>query len=79
MAIDTDTKKLAIMEWCSIWEPGLPLSPGTIGQAEKQHFLWGYSGIIWGQMALFLAASVNSPDLASTVNSPDVTATVRGM
>lgn len=47
MAIDTDNKKLAIMEWGIIWEPGLPLSPGTLGQDDKQQLIWGYPGILW--------------------------------
>lgn len=36
------------MEWSIIWEPGLPLSPGTLGQDDKQQLLWGYPGILWG-------------------------------
>jgi hypothetical protein len=48
MAIDTDNKKLGVMEWCSIWEPGLPISPGTLEQDDQQQLLWGYPGILWG-------------------------------
>lgn len=48
MAINTTNKKLAIMEWCSIWEPGLPVSPGTLGQDDRQQLLWDYPGILWG-------------------------------
>ncbi len=47
MAIDTDNKKLTVMEWGIPWEPGLPLSPGTLGYDDKQQLLWGYSGILW--------------------------------
>lgn len=47
MAIDTINKKLAIMEFGQVWEPGLPISPGAIGQDDQQQFLWGYPGILW--------------------------------
>lgn len=47
MAISTINGKLAIMEWCSIWEPGLPISPGTLGQDDKQQLLWDYPGVLW--------------------------------
>lgn len=30
-----------------IWEPALPISPGTFGQDDKQQLLWGYPGIAW--------------------------------
>ena len=47
MAIDTTNEKLALMEWCNVWEPGLPISPGAFGQDDKQQLLWGYPGITW--------------------------------
>ena len=47
MAIDTNTKKLALLEWDLVFEPGLPLSPGTIGADDQQQLLWGYPGILW--------------------------------
>lgn len=47
MAIDTNTEKLAIMEWDELYEPGLPLSPGTLGQDDKQQLLWGFPGVLW--------------------------------
>lgn len=48
MAVTTDTEKLAVMEWCQVWEPGLPLSPGTLGTDDQQQLLWGYPGVAWG-------------------------------
>lgn len=48
MAITTDNEKLAMMELNAPWEPGLPMSPGTLGQDDKQQLLWGYPGILWG-------------------------------
>ena len=47
MAIDTTNKKLALMEWGQVGEPGLPISPGTFGQDDKQQLLWGYPGVLW--------------------------------
>lgn len=47
MVIDTDNEKLALMDLDTPWEPGLPLSPGTFGQDDKQQLLWGYPGILW--------------------------------
>ena len=47
MAIDTTNEKLAIMECGQVWEPGLPLSPGTLGQDDRQQLLWGFPGVLW--------------------------------
>ena len=33
-----------------MWEPGLPISPGTIDQADQQQFLSDYPGILWGAL-----------------------------
>lgn len=40
--INTNNKKLAIMEMDQIYEPGLPISPGTLGEDDKRQMLWGY-------------------------------------
>ncbi len=47
MAIDTDNKKLGVIEWDAVFEPGLPLSPGTLGQDDQQQLIHGYPGILW--------------------------------
>lgn len=47
MAIATINGKLAIMEFGQVWEPGLPLSPGTLGKNDKQQLLWGYPDVAW--------------------------------
>lgn len=39
------------MEWGQVYEPGLPMSPGTLGQDDKQQLLWGYPGILWAELA----------------------------
>lgn len=56
MAIDTNNEKLALMEWDNVWEPALPLSPGTFAQDDKQQLLWGYPGIVWGSAVTILAS-----------------------
>ena len=47
MAITTTNGKLAIMELDQDYEPGLPLSPGTIGQDDQQQLLWGFPEVLW--------------------------------
>lgn len=47
MPIDTPNKKLAIMELEEYTQPGLPRSPGALGQDDRQQLLWGYPGILW--------------------------------
>jgi hypothetical protein len=66
MAMLTDDHKLAAMEWCSIWEPALPLAPHTpFSDPDKQQLLWGYPGVLWdgarpegGTRRLFLVLGV---------------------
>ena len=60
MAITTDNEKLSVMEWCSIWEPGLPLSPGTLGQDDQQQLIWDYVGNLWGVTVIFAPAPTQS-------------------
>ena len=52
MAIDTVNKKLAMMELGQIWEPGLPISPGALGQDDQQQLLLGYPGILWAAIVV---------------------------
>lgn len=47
MAITTTNGKLAMMEWCEIWEPSLPMAPGVIDPADQQQFLWDFPEISW--------------------------------
>jgi hypothetical protein len=60
MAISTDTQKLAIMEYCQVWEPGLPLSPGTLGQDDRQQLLWGFPGVLWEVSTLVFILDMNT-------------------
>lgn len=47
MAITTDNEKLGVMEMEVIFESGLPLSPGTLGQDDQQQLLLGYPTILY--------------------------------
>jgi hypothetical protein len=47
VAITTDNDKFGVIEWCSVWEPGLPFAPGTLGQDDKQQLLHDYPGVLY--------------------------------
>lgn len=47
MAITTDNEKLAVIELEDYAEPGLPLSPGTLGTDDQKQLLWGYPSLDW--------------------------------
>lgn len=47
MAITTTNGKLAIMEFCQGYEPGLPLLPGSLGQDDKQQLIHGFPEVLW--------------------------------
>lgn len=80
MAIDSNNEKLALMEMGQVWEPGLPISPSTIGQDDRQQLLWGYPGILWASIisaaGLVKAAfSTKDPGASMTVKKPKATMT----
>jgi hypothetical protein len=50
MSIDTNDEKLSLMDLHMPWGP--PPMSGTIGQAEQQHLLNEYPGILWGEIAV---------------------------
>lgn len=60
MAISTTNGKLALIEWDNPWEPGLPISPGTIGQDDKQQLLLGYPEVLWGAPAVVVPTVVEN-------------------
>lgn len=48
MAIDTVNEKLALIVFGRTTDPAnIPTAPGSIGQDDKQQFLWGYPGLLW--------------------------------
>ena len=48
MAIDSLNKKLALIEYMQVYQPGIPVSADGLDQADNQQLLWGYPGILWG-------------------------------
>lgn len=45
---ETAQARMSYLDWCSIWEPGLPPAPPlAFDQGDQQHMLWGYQGIEW--------------------------------
>jgi hypothetical protein len=67
MAIDTDNKKLAVMEMDCIFEPAIPLLPGTFGQDDKQQLLWGYPGILWAALVQTFNWVIQAPTIADGI------------
>lgn len=59
MAIDTTNEKLAIMEFGQAWEPGLPLSPSTLGQDDKQQLLHGFPDVLWAAPPISPITTIN--------------------
>ena len=47
MAIETDNEKLALMSYNQPFNPAVPIVSDGIGQAEKQHLIWQFPGILW--------------------------------
>lgn len=52
----TDNDKFALITYHQPWNAPLPISSDGLGQADKQHLLWEYPGILWSEMAALLAA-----------------------
>lgn len=74
MAIDTKEKKISMMEWDLVYEPGLPIPSGDaiIDFGDRQHFIHGYSGIQWEPPTIpvyILTAQINDNILAVTGGS----------
>ncbi len=46
MAVDTRAKRFSIMD-SSIGASSMPLADGSFAQGDRQHLIWGYSGILW--------------------------------
>lgn len=47
MAVDTRRKRFSILTLGNIIQPVSLTPDGTIDQGDRQHLLWGYSGIAW--------------------------------
>ena len=47
MAIDTNNEKLALISLLAPFNAPVPISADGLDQADKQHLLWAYPGILW--------------------------------
>ena len=52
MAISTINDKLALISLLKPWEVPLPISSDGLDQADKQHLIWGYPGILWSELVV---------------------------
>ena len=48
MAIDTAAKRSSALDHEEVWQWAAPLPDGAIGQGDRQHAIWTYSGILTG-------------------------------
>lgn len=75
--IDTLNKKLALIEYGDVYQPGIPVSGDGIDQADNQQLLWEYPGILWEQLAqttpwLVSLSQVGTPTPIVVRNDPEV-------
>lgn len=43
--MDTPSKRLSTLDWDQVWNSGLPIPDGSIGQGDRFQGTWTYSGI----------------------------------
>lgn len=46
MAVDTRSKRASAAQVLQPWQAALALPDGAIAQADRQHIIWTYSGIL---------------------------------
>ena len=51
MAIDTDNEKLSLISYNQPFNPAIPISSDGLGQADNQHLIWQYAGVLWSESA----------------------------
>lgn len=68
MAIDTAAKRSSALDHEEVWQWGTPLPDGTIGQGDRQHSIWSYSGILATAAA---AVAIESPRLRRVLATDD--------
>ena len=80
MAIDTINKKLALITFLQPWNTPIPISDDGLDQADLQHLLAGYPGILWEAAAavVFLTAvlSISRTGSALAVSATDSALTI---
>ena len=69
MAIDTTNEKLALITYHQAWNTPLPISADGLDQADNQHLLWEYPGLLWEEIEL----AVGEVHIVFTAKQPDMT------
>ncbi len=68
MSIDTDDEKLAVMQWNMPFAPAIVLNETSpFSQGDKQQLLWGYPGILWGELIMGFGVLIDSITLEPAV------------
>lgn len=44
MSINTPAKRSSALDHEEVWASGMPLPDGAVGQGDRQHLIWTYSG-----------------------------------
>lgn len=85
MAIDTKNKRLSVLEWDEYWGGGLPDPDDSVDQADRQHFLYSPTTILFAAPAAVdvigdgtiisvdaarVTEAVNAPVRVTAVNAP---------
>lgn len=47
MAVDTNNEKLALITYHQPWNTPIPISADGLDQADNQHLIWEYPGILF--------------------------------
>lgn len=56
MAIDTAAKRLTMIDYGDIFQPGIPVPDGSVTVADRSQFLWSYyltSAIVYSGLSIF--------------------------
>lgn len=65
MAIDSDNEKLALITFHQAWNTPVPISSDGLDQADLQHLLWEYPGLLWVETALGEEVTFRTPAVTS--------------
>ena len=77
MAVDTRQKRFSILTLGNITQPVVLTPDGTLDQSDRQHLLWGYSGIVWGVPSA--AVGLLCVDISGTVPGIGMTSFIPGI
>ena len=68
MAIDTIAEKLSLITYGQHWMGPIPIPSGSLDQADKQHSLAGYAGILWVTAVAGLASRKQSRYIVAIID-----------